>query len=712
MTRPNSQAALPEICGWKKAVPRAAVFVATILIFLSAWFFFYIRGSDYGKPFCLHPDEPSFARRALSILQSGDFNPHFFWYPSLSIYLQSGVSALTHSYLISSGRYGDHEYRRLEEINYRDKFYFYQAGRIFSALLAAGTVLLVYFLSRFFFSRWCAYLAAGAVLIYPLMVEQAHSLVPNVLGGFFVIASVYCAVLSLEKKKQSLIYAGAICAGFACGSKYNLALSIIPVLAVIILYRRPGILARIVLVLVVFAVSFFLTTPYALFDLPAFVNGYCYELHHYKWSGHPGAQSNTPLLFYLKYFSAQGLPFLLFSIFGLISLLFLAGRRALVVISFPFIYFFFITRFQVTFPRNLLFIIPFFGLGFGVFICLLYNWVQRLSGLVSYQPIKKALPPLIVALVAVLTLYNPVKLSLWWQWKFGTNHPTQVAQKWIEENVPAGSRIVCDQKILPALVVPVPGEEFKVKLKKDVFFTQPYITYLDNDYLVSTVVDAYDRYEWLRERIKIQLLRRTNTTDMSLLDHYLTANRDLLEKRFELIARIDDSLKQVKGDGVLIFSIPDFESTVIRGAEFKPDESLRSFLSRDRLVPKEYFPFHWNGSVSFPIHLSPGQYDVFIRASAVYGPNTRIPRLMISLGVGPPQPVEVIFTEPEYYGFTFQVEKEGEALLTISFINDTGQNCDVFLYRVVIVNPRPMRESKAAVTAADSGFSPARPATP
>jgi|GEM_PF-4244862 len=693
--------------GRKVNVRGIGIGTAVVIVFLAAWLFFHFRGSDYGRPFCLHPDEPAFAERALTILRTGDFNPRFFWFPSLSIYLQTGVSALAHSYLISTGRYGDHEYRLVEDIGYREKFYFYQAGRVVSALFGAAIVVLIYLLARFFLARWASLLAAAAVMIFPLVVEQVHSLVPNILGTFLATAAVYSSIRFLDRRKKKAIYLAALFAGLAFGTKYNLSLLLIPVLAALLFSKLPGKGGRVVLVLLIFGGIFLLTTPFALFDLPAFVNGYCYELHHYKWAGHAtgwpsllGAEGKGPLRFYFNYFIEQGVVFFVLAVFGLFSLLRISGRKGLVALSFPLCYFIFLTRFRVTFPRNLLFIIPFLGLGFGAFSAFFYDWLKKRALRQPYPLARRIFPPLLVVLVTVAAFYRPVKCSLWWQRKFSLSHPVQAAQKWIEENVPPDSRIVCDQNPLPTLVVPVPDEEFSVRVAPPVFFCRTYIDYLAEDYLVSTVANAYDRYGWLRDRIADSLQKDASPEDRALLEDYLTANRELLRERFKLAARIYEYPANIKGDGVLIYKVPEYQTRLIRPQDFHPDESLRSRLERNELTVREYVPFYWNGTVSCPVRLSPGRYDVFVRAAANRGRNVPVPRLRVGLGAGNPQEIEVIFSEPADYGLTFQVEEGEGKKLTVSFVNDRGEDSDLFLYRVVLVRipdePDPKEKTPAS----------------
>ncbi len=47
--------------------------------------------ADIDAPFVYHPDEPDVVGRAVTMLVTGDLNPHWFHYPTLPIYLYAAV---------------------------------------------------------------------------------------------------------------------------------------------------------------------------------------------------------------------------------------------------------------------------------------------------------------------------------------------------------------------------------------------------------------------------------------------------------------------------------------------------------------------------------------------------------------------------------------------------------------------------------------------
>ena len=78
---------------WREASDmRPSVFILAIIITVAALLRFVAIGS--GIPFNLGVDEPEIMGRVVHMMRTGDFNPHFFDYPGLYLYLQLGVAVV------------------------------------------------------------------------------------------------------------------------------------------------------------------------------------------------------------------------------------------------------------------------------------------------------------------------------------------------------------------------------------------------------------------------------------------------------------------------------------------------------------------------------------------------------------------------------------------------------------------------------------------
>ena len=79
---------------------RSATLLAGATVLGAAALRFWNLGS--GIPFALGVDEPQIMERAVRMMKTGDFNPHFFDWPSLAIYVHLVVACAT--FLIGSMR--------------------------------------------------------------------------------------------------------------------------------------------------------------------------------------------------------------------------------------------------------------------------------------------------------------------------------------------------------------------------------------------------------------------------------------------------------------------------------------------------------------------------------------------------------------------------------------------------------------------------------
>ena len=77
-----------------KRVNRESILIAVILLIALS---VRIWGISYDLPYIYHPDEPWPIRIGHHMLVTGDFNPHFFDWPSLIIYINLLIQAIYYS---------------------------------------------------------------------------------------------------------------------------------------------------------------------------------------------------------------------------------------------------------------------------------------------------------------------------------------------------------------------------------------------------------------------------------------------------------------------------------------------------------------------------------------------------------------------------------------------------------------------------------------
>jgi len=162
-----------------------------ILVILSLATSIRLLGIRYGLPYTFHTDEPTIVERALRMLRVGDYNPHFFNYPSLTIYLQAVVYALY--FMVRVTEQTAHIIHIVDMPNH----FFYLPGRLATALIGVVTVGLTYFVGKRMYGEEkgtrIGLMAALFLAVMPIHIEESRWITPNVPTGFFVLLSFYFA---------------------------------------------------------------------------------------------------------------------------------------------------------------------------------------------------------------------------------------------------------------------------------------------------------------------------------------------------------------------------------------------------------------------------------------------------------------------------------------------------------------------------------------
>lgn len=349
------------------------------LILLVAFTLRALRCAE-GLPYVHHWDEPQTASTALRIMQTGDFNPHFFRYGSVMIYLNLGVDVAHYLYLMTKPDSDPESLSNLSEIKTSvDTGYhwtishpsFYLWNRLLTALLGTGSVLIVYFLTRELAGRWAGILAAALLAGIDYEIANAAMVTPNVPMAFFGALGVLLAVLYLRLGNAPLVIGSAAACGLAASTKYNAAISIVaPMLALAVVSWRGRALscrwlwAGVVLVPVL---VFLAGTPYALLDLRHFLQDVGYEIRHYQVLGHSGWTIEPGLkhaLYQMRTMAREigVLPSTLALLGAGMSLAATQGRLAF---AYPIVFFVFMSGTRISAHRNFLVLYPFAAVAFG-----------------------------------------------------------------------------------------------------------------------------------------------------------------------------------------------------------------------------------------------------------------------------------------------------------------------------------------------------------
>lgn len=389
-----------------------------------------------GIPHALGIDEPQIVERAVLMMKTGDFNPRFFDWPSLTIYVHFVTAAVT--FLAGSMR---GVWSNLAEV---DAANFYLAGRAVTAVVGTATVGLVYLAGRRW-SRAHALVAAALLAVVPYHVRESHYVLADVPAAFLTTLTLVLTLRALEQPTLRAFGWAGVAVGLAAGTKYNgLVAGVLPLLAAWLVAGSP--LVRLQRTLTVGGAAlgaFLLSTPYALLDTPAFLNDYARlaAVFARERAGEPGWS------IYLKHLRlALGWPALVAAFAGLA----VAGWRAAagphrarwwLVVVFPLLYFHVMAGSYQIYGRYLLPLLPFAALLAAIGV------MSLAAGLPGVGRPVSARAALVAALVVAL-LVPPARGAVEFGRRLGWVSTVDQAYAFIEAHVPRDARIVIERRAL------------------------------------------------------------------------------------------------------------------------------------------------------------------------------------------------------------------------------------------------------------------------
>ena len=401
---------------------------------------------DWGAPFVYHPDEHFVLQPALDVARTGDLNPHWFEYPSMLIYLEAALVELVSSftgaplesnYLVN----GIGPWDALPE-----QWPFVLAGRLLVATSAVISVLLLARVGERLYGRATGLLAGAFLMAAALHHQSSHYLTTDVPATMFLVGSM--AATLARRRRWTL--AGFL-SGLAAGTKYTAGLALlVPLLAALDVMDEQGprgarllqLLDRLIRIGLAALIGFLVSTPYALLDLAAFLDGLeAQRRNYFAWQGQQGN-----LLWYLKhlYTVDLGRALALLAAFGmaagLISVAAAGVRRrggigvALAFLLPPLLYVPWLASYPSRAERNLVIVLPFFCLAAAAGLRRVAAWLR---------------PPLLASLFlagvggAALAYSLPALLAI--NAKLQRPDTRTVALDWVRANLPRGAKIAREE---------------------------------------------------------------------------------------------------------------------------------------------------------------------------------------------------------------------------------------------------------------------------
>jgi 4-amino-4-deoxy-L-arabinose transferase-like glycosyltransferase len=384
-----------------------------------------------GLPYAVGVDEPQLVDRAVRMMRTGDFHPHFFDYPGLYIYLQLAVAVAT---FIAGAMTGAHP--TLETFSGADLF---PVARAVTALFGVATVAVTMRIGMRYGTRVA--LVGGLLLaVMPMHVRESHYVLTDVPMTFFVTLTLLLSLRAHEVPTCGRFAAAGVAAGLAAATKYNGGMAIILPLLVVAFQadRRRSAYKLLGATIGVSAAAYLLAAPFTVLDLPAFLTEFARLNAEYRAPG----RGPAPWITYLKHLRINfGTAAIVAILAGLVTVGIRTVRGTdrvvwLLLLVFPAAHFALLSGRSLVFGRYLLPLLPMLCLVAGAGIVALWDGLSRWA-----RP-RVVAAVMTAAIAAVLAV--PATLSV--RFNLGLSMPTtrQAAYSWLMHNVPKATALAIE----------------------------------------------------------------------------------------------------------------------------------------------------------------------------------------------------------------------------------------------------------------------------
>ncbi len=392
-------------------------------LILLAGLFLRLWGINFGLPYLFHQDEPIVVNHAIAY-GTGDLNPHFFIIPPLTSYIVFAFYILYYLVLSLFGQIKGTEAFALSFL--KDPGMFYLIGRIVVGFVPSMiSVYLTYRLALRLASARAALFSALIMAVSFINVINGHYLyTDNLLVMAVLLATLQFFRLAEKPVLKNYIFSGCLI-GLAVAVKYNSAMLIAAFgLAHILAVRdkkvklfNPGLLLCLLFAILVFIIC----NPFSLLDWRYFSTTGSRIRHAYiGWSHH----------FIYSLIEGIGILPVFLGLAGLLLAVKKYPSKALILISFPALFYLHLVFTSQVFSRYVLALVPFLAIGAGL---ALFE--------VIFPKYKHSLIVILASsLVMLPTLIKAIKADL----LFIAKDTRAESAEWIEKNIPPGTKIAMD----------------------------------------------------------------------------------------------------------------------------------------------------------------------------------------------------------------------------------------------------------------------------
>ena len=414
--------------------------------------------ADFVRPYLLrsnHPDE-QMTLAALSNMKPAklDFNPRLFQYGGAYIYpVGAWLGALKISGLIFLT--GDLE-RYFESPGEMAKIFV--AGRAFSLLCGLASLILVYFMTLKHFGARTAAIAALFFSVMPGIVFQMHVMKPYTLSMFFSLAALYYSFEICDDPGGAANYfLSGMFSGLAIGSMPSYGLIIIAPAAVFVTAKEKS--AKNALIFIAAAAAFFiLTNPYWILDYKSLSA----ELHGFS-SGKASLQLPAFIFFLTRQIpEGTGIVFMIAAACGIMIAMMRAGKKEVILavsVVLPVLLVSFLFKYLEFSVQTVRLVLPWIAMSCilsGSFIDFLFEKAKM-----------KWLGYCLLAMILLELFGHSYICAENFRLDAGNDSTRLMAGRWIEGNIPPGSRVGLYGLPEPFNVPPMDFRNYRVSILFD-----------------------------------------------------------------------------------------------------------------------------------------------------------------------------------------------------------------------------------------------------
>ena len=244
---------------------------ASLIAILTCAAIVRMLGIDAGRPFAYHPDEWIIFKPAMTMIHERDWNPHVFWYPSLLVDLQAGLTAVIRQF--GGPSLETNQSWLFQPDLLPSQFRYLLAGRLLVLCLGLATIVTTFEIGRRLRGPLVGVIAAGLVAAMPLHISDSRYLTTDVPVALFCSLTLLLTLKADAGQRERWWLLAGLAAGLAISTKWNGGIVLgVPLLAYFLgagdFRAAVGRLRRRTPYLIVFValVTVIVTTPAVVFD--------------------------------------------------------------------------------------------------------------------------------------------------------------------------------------------------------------------------------------------------------------------------------------------------------------------------------------------------------------------------------------------------------------------------------------------------------------